>query len=340
MRAKVISMRALFALVSILVFILPQTTLAVFYNNTEVIEIGDGSPDEPSAPPSGGSDTGGTGGDSGGTTQTDQGTAGSSGTTGSGSSSGSSAGGGAGSESGGSGGSGVITQEDLVQALVIGGAITGISGDSSSQQGSEGAGASGSAGGTDGSSNSAASGSVPGSSGSASMIVHVIASKVRDALKDNADLQTMLQYWKRGTRTGPFSSDEYGLIAASTALRDSNVQEVTFTASKFEIVYRSRGYLLVVIPWSFPVRVSIVPDAVSLAERVDIKLPWYRFFVRKFFTNDSLTTDIDAVITETKKGNTDASADGTAIVFDAVSRFLKKKVGTIQDSIILGTPAS
>jgi len=32
--------------------------------------------------------------------------------------------------------------------------------------------------------------------------------------------------------------------------------------------------------------------------------------------------------------------DGKAVVFDAVSIFLKKKVGTIEDSLILGIPAS
>jgi hypothetical protein len=355
-------MRALIALVSILVFLQPHTAAAVFYNNSDVIEIGDGSPDDPSAPSSGGPDAGGTGGSSGGTTQTDQGTGGgtsaggSSDTSGPGSASdaasggsGSSSGGSSSSSSGGSSGGGSgsgSTESDIIQLLINGGAITG-AGRGSSSAGS-GDGASGdvsgsvAAGGsgTTGSSGSAASRGTVSGGGSGSLSVRVVASKVRDALKDNVDLKTLLQYWKRAPKAGAFTSDEYGLIAASTALRDSNVQEVTFTASKFEIVYRSRGYLIGLFPWSFPVRVAIVPDASSPAERVNIKLPWYRFFIRKFFTNDSLVADIDAVIAKTKKENTDPDADGKAIVFDAVSLFLKTKVGTVGDSVILGIPAS
>ena len=124
-------------------------------------------------------------------------------------------------------------------------------------------------------------------------------------------------------------------MAASTALRDSNVEAVSFTASAFEITYRSRGYLLGVIPWSLPVRVHIVAEAPALEERVQIRLPWYRFFIRKFFTVQNLRNEIDTVITTAKDMNTEE--DATPALFRALSEYLKREVGTVQDSILLGS---
>ncbi|MFZ2555584.1 MAG: hypothetical protein WAZ27_04660 [Minisyncoccia bacterium] len=290
---------------------------AVFYNNSETIEIGDGELPEP--PVESGGNEGGGGGSTGGESGSTGSTSGSSG--GGGSSGGSGAGeggttGGTGGtgETGGGGGDEEELQE-LITLLTEAGALLG---------GMSNGGGSGSSG----------LGSVGGSSGGAGESIRVIGAKVRDAFQNNFDLKELLQYWKRGS--GEPSANEYGLIAASTAIRDSNVQEVSFTAEKFEIVYRSRGYLLIVIPWSFSVRVGVVPDASVRDERIQVKLPWYSFFVRKFFTTNGLKQDIDEVIEKTKSDNPRA-VDGTALVFEAVALFLKNKVGTVSDSVILGT---
>lgn len=289
---------------------------AIFYNNSEVIEIGDGEPPEPLVE-SGGNGNGSTGGSAGGETAG----AGS----GTGSSSGGSGGGGGGIPTGGAGSPGDTGDDfedteklnELVTLLTEAGALLG---------GLSGSGSSGAL--------SVASGGVGSSaSGAGGISVRVIGAKVRETLQNNLDLKDLLQYWKRGK--GAPSAGEYGLIAASTAVRDSNVQEVSFTASKFEIAYRSRGYLLIVIPWSFSVRVGVVPAASALDERVQVKLPWYGFFVRKFFTTNGLKKDINEIIDKTKKDNPKAE-DGTALVFEAVALFLKNKVGTVSNSVILG----
>lgn len=71
-----------------------------------------------------------------------------------------------------------------------------------------------------------------------------------------------------------------------------------------------------------------------------VQLPWYRFFVREFFTADGLRREIDDAIAAARASNTGADTDGTALLFGAVADFLKRKVGTIQDSILLGTPTT
>lgn len=307
-------MRVLILLV--LILLMPTGyAAAVFYNNTETIEIGDGGLPEPSPDSTGDSGaSGGGGGAPGGSTG--------------GSTSGGSSGGGGGSSTGSSvstttsgsgtpGGTNDSSKNNVIDALLAGGALLGVSG----------SGASGASG--------ASVGSTDANTGSG-FGVRVIGSKVRQALSADIDLKEFLTYWRKGK--GKASDSDLGLIAASTALRDSNVQEVLFTASSFEIVYRSRGYLLAVLPWSFPVRLTVVPDSPVIEERVRVKLPWYRFFVRKFFTTAGLQRDIDELLTKTKNENVDADIDGTPLLFEATTQFLRTKVGTVADSVLLGTP--
>lgn len=163
--------------------------------------------------------------------------------------------------------------------------------------------------------------------------ISIFGSRVRDALRGRYNLGDVLKSWRAGA-SGPLSARGYGLVAASTALRDSNVDMVTFSADSFALTYRSRGYLFVVIPISFPVRVTVMPQA---NERVVVKLPWYRFFVREFFTRESLAREIDAVMVEAAEKNTKPESDLKAVLFEAVAQFLQKKVGTITDTVSLGT---
>lgn len=286
-----------------------DTAHAIFYNNTETIEIGDGSLPEPT--PDSTDDTG------------ESVTPGGGNGPGNGSSNGS--GGGQAGGSGGSGAPGSGTSADdagsgpetgvdeLISSLLSGGALSGVSGNGS-----------------------AFSGAGTGAGAGAGAGVRVVGAKVRQLLSADIDLREILTYWRKGK--GKASDAELGLIAASTALRDTNVQAVMFTAGSYEIVYRSRGYLVAVIPWSLPVRVTIVPAAPVIEERVQVRLPWYRFFVRKFFTIKGLQRDIDELITKTMAENTDGDIDETALLFEATAQFLRTKVGTVADSVLLGVP--
>lgn len=153
--------------------------------------------------------------------------------------------------------------------------------------------------------------------------------KVRAKLSKEFDLRDILLSW-RAKKKGNYSPRDYGLIAASTALGDSNVQSVSFTASAFEITYRSRGYLLGIFPKTFPVRVKVVPAAES---GVTIRLPWYRFFVREFFTVKGLTAEIEEALAKVIAENTEEGADLNVRLFEAVAELLRNKVGTVANTL-------
>lgn len=152
---------------------------------------------------------------------------------------------------------------------------------------------------------------------------------VREALRGNIDLRSVLTTYERAIHSS--DAREYGFVAAKTALLDRNVARIAFTASAFEIRYRSRGYLFGFIPMSFPVQVKVVPLAEQTESRISISLPWYRFFVREFFTVPGLRDDIDAVLkSEMEKVAT--GTDPNLALFEAVANYLRSKIGTVSVS--------
>ncbi len=301
----------------------PTARLA-FYNDSDVIEIESDAPPAPEDPGLGGGGDGGSSEDQGGGVEvTGGGTGGSSGGSSGGGSSGggSSAGGGTSGGNGSSAGSGATggetgtEEEGLLDLLVAAGAVSG----------------SGAASGSSFFEDSSAGG------GSGALDVSIDGANVRAALRGKYDLQELLKGWRSGSEAR-LNARGLGLVAASTALSDKNIDSVSFTGGSFEIKYRSRGYLFSFIPVSFPVRVVIVPEATS--GRVIVLLPWYRFFVREFFTGKSLAAEINAVLEAEIGKNAAAGADLKLQLFEATADFLRKKIGTITDTINLGTQPS
>lgn len=276
----------------------PQDAFA-FYNDSDVIEI-EGTappPPEPSPPDDPGPQEDGGAASSGGDT----------GSTPSGGSGGSSYGGGSG---GGTSSDTPDSTDDttddatLLDTLIAEGVITG--------------------------SGAITGSSVFESSSSGGGTVRVEGAAVRRALNGKFELYDLLTGWRTSTQAR-LSLQGLGLVAASTALRDRNIDTVSFSAERFDIRYRSRGYLFSLFPMSFPVRVTVIPEATS--GRVTVTLPWYRFFVREFFTAKTLTTDIDTLIEAIIESNVTASADLRATMFTAVTDYLRSKVGTVTNTI-------
>lgn len=298
-------------LILLVLVCMPLSAHAIFYNNTETIEVGDGQPPEPPGWV-GGVNTGGNGSGSSGNSGTSGGGSGASvptstPTTTPGTPAGSSQTTGNGSSSGSNAGSSAANEETVWNALLTGGALFGSFGE----------------------------GGLLGSGGIdfEGSYVRIVASRVRDIFRENNTFSEFLTFWKRGTGA---SARERGMIAVSTAVRDSNFEEATFTATRVDIVYRSRGYLLGFLPWSFPVRVSIIPAAPTLEERVTVKLPWYRWFLRTFFSRQNLAREIDEALQSAYKA-ADPNDDLASVTFEAATDFLRKKVGTISDTILRGS---
>ena len=174
--------------------------------------------------------------------------------------------------------------------------------------------------------------------------------KVRSAIGNNVNIADVLKFW-RGIK-GKFSTRSeknvggagrlttgqyYALIASELAANDKAIDEAALSASRFEITYRSRGKLFAFIPFAFPVRVIVTGAAATAEDRVYVKLPWYRWFVRKYFSARSLATEIDAVVLGELTALPPGAEDVQAVLFTAVADFLKQKVRTISDSILLGS---
>lgn len=302
---------AAYVLLAALVYTALQTPIAsAYYNDSDVIEIGDAPPPEPEPEESGGGEEGGGGGTEGGEESGDSGggdgSPGGDGGSGGGGGGGTSAGGGAGA------GDGESTEDDVLETLLDSGAFED-------------------AGGLNGASVLSGEGGFDSDG-----VLTVVGSKVREALSNRTDLQDILEGWRSVRGKGKLGAREYGLVAASTALRDSNVEEISFTASRFDITYRSRGYLIGLFPWSFPVRVAVVPQAPA-SERVTVTLPWYRFFVREFFTPARLSEDIESAMVAALAEASAAETDQNALLFSTVSQLLRDKVGTVGDSVVLGS---
>lgn len=286
---------------------IPFSAHAIFYNNTETIEVGDGVPPEPPGW-SGGVNVGGSGGSgSGGSTGGGGGETGEPTPTSTTTSSTPETSGSTGSHSGSNSGSNPASEDEVWNALLTGGALFGAFGD----------------------------GSILGSGGInfESGFVRIVASRVRDIFRENSTFSEFLTFWKRGSGA---SARERGLIAASTAVRDANFEEATLSATRVDIVYRSRGYLIGFIPWSFPVRVEIIPQAATVEERVTVRLPWYRWFLRTFFSRANLAEEIDEALNVAYE-SADPNDDLATVTFEAATEFLRKKVGTISDSILRGS---
>ncbi|OGG52506.1 hypothetical protein A3H16_03325 [Candidatus Kaiserbacteria bacterium RIFCSPLOWO2_12_FULL_53_8] len=178
-------------------------------------------------------------------------------------------------------------------------------------------------------------GASPAKSGAS---ITVDATKIRAALRDNDGFQAILYDFNASVRDGTYkkalSSHDVGLLAAGTMLGNPNIDEISFGASKFEIVYRSEGYLFALIPRSFPVHVAINPRATLAQDRVIITLPWYRFFLRKFFSTASLASEINTlVVADAQAHEKDIAAYAQARLFESVSRALQRKFGTVGGSI-------
>lgn len=183
-----------------------------------------------------------------------------------------------------------------------------------------------------------------GASGGSGIAVSVDGAAVRRALREKADIGSVLAHWRsvaerksRSADTKLTTGEYYALVAATLAGDDAQIDSATFDGIRFEITYRSRGALLWFLPWSFPVRVTVNATAVSAEERVQVALPWYHWFLREFFTREGLASEIDSVvISELRAADPETEEDIQVRLFIAVADFLRAKVRTISDSILLG----
>lgn len=188
-------------------------------------------------------------------------------------------------------------------------------------------------GGLSGSSGGASTGS--GLSGGISVLegsggVYIDGAKVRAALQGKGILRVTLRAF--GAGSSALSNADLGLIGASTMLKNPSLESAFISLTRFDITYRSQGYLLAFIPVSFPIKISVNPSGASLAERVTVKFPWYSFFLRKFVSKAGLARDTDAILMKDDDPANDRS-QLQAKIFTDVSIMLQSRIDTIGESV-------
>lgn len=176
--------------------------------------------------------------------------------------------------------------------------------------------------------------------GSVGFRIVIDGARVRGIFGNSVSVQDVLAMWKtsaerqkrgKSVTTGQY----YALIAATLAEDDARLDRAEFTNVHLEITYRSRGALFYIIPWSFPVTVSIAMDP-KKSERVSVGFPWYHWFLREYFTRESLAQEVGGVIAQEEAKSGDPETMQVRL-FISLAGFLKQKVRTISDSIILGS---
>jgi hypothetical protein len=160
--------------------------------------------------------------------------------------------------------------------------------------------------------------------------VYINGARVRAALKGRGTLRVTLRGF--GAAGGALSTSDFGLVGASAILKNPALESAFISLSRFDITYRSQGYLFAVVPLSFRVRLAINPTGTTLAERVEVKFPWYSFFLRTFVSKAALAADVDAILIR----DTDLSIDRSQLqakIFTDVSVMLQGRVDTVEESI-------
>lgn len=123
------------------------------------------------------------------------------------------------------------------------------------------------------------------------------------------------------------TSEEMGIVAASKVLDDENIESAYIALDTLEISYRSLGRLFGVIPLPFTLKITIEPESLVQSERVRLKYPWYKFFLRTYVSQSDLRAEIDNAIAAARSSVTSGefASDAQAALFVAVSEILKAR---------------
>jgi hypothetical protein len=86
------------------------------------------------------------------------------------------------------------------------------------------------------------------------------------------------------------------------------------------------------------VQVRVTALAETTAERVQVRFPWYHWFMREYFTREGLAAELDSVVLgELRMADPETEDDIQARLLIAVADYVRQKARTISDSILLGS---
>lgn len=129
-----------------------------------------------------------------------------------------------------------------------------------------------------------------------------------------------------------FTRDDFTIVAASKILDNKTIEEVILTLDTLTLTYRSEGRLFAVFPFSYPITLTINPNLDTREKRIQVKFPWYRFFLQTFVSRSELQSQLDSAITQAIIG-ADAGADVKTKVLVAVTQALESRFDTVEGTV-------
>ncbi len=121
------------------------------------------------------------------------------------------------------------------------------------------------------------------------------------------------------------TQDDTALIISAAILVDHNIQNVSFSEKKFFIDYQVHGRLFFIIPVPLSMRVFIDTGAQDTTTRVKLSFPWYTFLVATGVSKSAVIQVLDAAVVASRDQSQGFSA--TVDVFTAVHDALQKQYG-------------
>lgn len=129
-----------------------------------------------------------------------------------------------------------------------------------------------------------------------------------------------------------FSREDFTLVAASKVLENKTIEEIILTLDTLSLTYRSEGRLFAVFPLSYPITLVVNPNLDTPQKRVEVKFPWYRFFLQTFVSRSELQAQINAAINQAI-AESETSADLKTKVLIAVSLAIESRFDTVEGTL-------
>ncbi len=160
-------------------------------------------------------------------------------------------------------------------------------------------------------------------------ILRISGEKARAALKARGITKITLL----GSFRNKFlSRGDMTIAAASSLLENENLEEIIISLDTLSLSYKARGRLFGVLPWEYPVHISVDPYGTTVEERVSVKFPWYRFFLQTFVSRSALQAQIDQVVVSALAEDSE-SLDARARLYIAITESIRTRFDTIEGSL-------
>lgn len=131
--------------------------------------------------------------------------------------------------------------------------------------------------------------------------------------------------------TGPysvqFSQQEFTLFVASAVLQDEYIDSVVYANGVLTTSYRALGRLFGVVPLRYTLKVTTT-FAQGTLEAVEVRFPWYSFFLAKGMSGSALEARIKAQIVENVRGFS-SEYDVTTRAFVGIADVLRVRLGGV-----------